>query len=65
MITAEQNARKTQLDSDLRDLCDEVDSLQNRAVRRLEDIENEIQDAQWVDDQEEMIARLQRLVTKV
>jgi hypothetical protein len=61
-VTAEETAR---MDSDLRDLCDELDCLQNRANRRLELAETEFQDATWGYDQQEMIARLQKFVTTV
>jgi hypothetical protein len=50
------------LDSEVRDLCDELTCLQERANRRLEDLENEFQGAQWLDSQMEMFSRLRRLV---
>lgn len=64
-VTTEQTARKMQLNSDLRDLCDELNCLQERVSRRLECVENEFQPASWGDDQLEMIARLQQLVMGV
>lgn len=63
--TAEQTARMWQLNSELRDLCDELVSLQARALRRVEELENDFNGVEWLDDVKTMFGTMQRLVTKV
>ena len=64
-ITAEQTARMWQLNSELRDLCDELVSLQARALRRVEELENDFNGVVLQDDVKANFLTMQRLITKV
>jgi hypothetical protein len=63
--TAEQTARLRQLNSELRDLCDELESLQARALRRVEEIDNDFHGVEIPDGVQTMFKTMQQLVTKV
>ena len=56
--------RMNQLNSELRDLCIELDSLQARALRRVEEIEN-LNGVRLQDEVKKNFLTLRRLVTKV
>lgn len=64
-MTAEQTARMNQLNSEMRDLIAEVESLQERALSRVEEIENESNGVRLPDDVKANFLTMQRLITKV
>jgi hypothetical protein len=64
-MTAEQTARLSQLNSEMRDLIAEVDSLQERALRRVDEIDNSFYQVELHPEVKEMFRRLQTLITKV
>lgn len=53
------------LNREMQDLCHEVDSLQERALLRVETIENDFHGEVLPDGVKERFKRLQRLITKV
>lgn len=57
--------RMNQISSELRDLCAELQSLQARALRRVEEIENDFNGVVLQDDVKTMFRTMQRLITKV
>jgi hypothetical protein len=57
--------RMNQIDSELRDLCAELDSLQARACRRVEEIENDFNGVVLPSEVKEMFRTMQRLITRV
>jgi hypothetical protein len=57
--------RIEQLNSELRDLCTELESLQARALRRVECIENDFHGMALPSEVKEMFRTMQRLVTRV
>ena len=58
-------SRMEQLNSEMRDLCSELDSLQERALHRVEAIENDFNGVVLQDDVEKNFRTLQRLITRV
>jgi len=64
-MTAEQTVRLSQLNSEMRDLIAEVESLQERALRRVDEIDNDFYKVELHPEVKEMFRRLQILVTKV
>jgi hypothetical protein len=54
-----------QINSELRDLCDELVSLQARALRRVEEIENDFDGVVLPSEVKTMFGTMQRLITKV
>lgn len=57
--------RMKQLNNELRDLCAEVDSLQARALHRVEEIENDFNGVVLSDDVKKNFLTMQRLLTRV
>ena len=64
-MTTEQTARLSQLNSEMGDLITELESLQERALRRVEEIDNEFYRVELHPEVKEMFRRLQMLVMKV
>jgi hypothetical protein len=54
-----------QLNSELRDLCIELDSLQARALHRVEEVENDYHGVALQDEVKKNFLTLRRLITKV
>jgi hypothetical protein len=54
-----------QLHTEMVDLCHEVDALQERALRRVEAVENDLQGVALPDDTKTNFLRLKTLITKV
>jgi outer membrane murein-binding lipoprotein Lpp len=59
------NQRMNQLNSELRDLNAELVSLQARALRRIEELENDFDGVELPSDVQVMFFTMQRLITKV
>ena len=59
------NERMNQINSEMRDLCAELASLQQRALHRVEEIENDFHGVVLQDDTKAMFLTMQRLLTKV
>ena len=59
------NERMNQINSELRDLCAELVSLQARALHRVEEIENDFNGVVLQDDVQTMFLMMQRLITRV
>lgn len=57
--------RMQQLNSELRDLCTELDSLQEMAMHRVEEIENDFRGVALQDEVKKNFLTLQRLITRV
>jgi hypothetical protein len=57
--------RLNQLNSEMRDLCAELESLQARALRRVEELENDFHGTPLQDDTKTMFLTMQRLIIKV
>jgi hypothetical protein len=57
--------RMDQINRELRDLCAELDSLQARALHRVEEIENDFNGVALPDQVKENFLTLQRLITRV
>jgi hypothetical protein len=57
--------RMNQLNNELRDLYDELESLQKRALRRVEEIENEFQWVELPEAAKKNFLIMRRLITKV
>jgi len=57
--------RMQQINSELRDLCAELESLQARALRRVEELENDFNGVVLPSEVKEMFLTMQRLLTKV
>ena len=57
--------RMQQINSELRDLCAELVSLQERALHRVEEIENDFNGVELLDDVKTMFRTMQRLITRV
>jgi hypothetical protein len=54
-----------QIGNELRDLCTELESLQERALHRVEAVENDFDGVVLPDDVRENFRTLQRLITRV
>jgi hypothetical protein len=59
------NERMNQINTELRDLCAELESLQARALHRVEELENDFNGVTLQDDVKTMFLTMQRLITKV
>ena len=57
--------RMQQIGNELRDLCTELESLQERALHRVEAVENDFDGVVLPDDVRENFRTLQRLITRV
>jgi hypothetical protein len=65
MMQAEQIARLQQINDELRDLNAELVSLQERALRRVEELDNDFNGVVLPDDVQTLFLTMQRLITKV
>ena len=67
MSTAEASTteRMEQLNGEMSDLCAELQSLQARALRRVEEIETDFHGTHLQDDVKKNFLTLQRLITRV
>jgi hypothetical protein len=54
-----------QINGELRDLCAELESLQARALHRVEELENDFDGVVLQDDVKTMFLTMQRLITRV
>ena len=57
--------RMKQLHTEMTDLCHEVDALQEKALHRVEEIENDFQRVVLPDEMKKNFKRLSSLITKV
>jgi hypothetical protein len=57
--------RMNQINSELRDLCAELVSLQARALHRVEELENDFDGVVLQDDVKTNFRTMQRLITRV
>ncbi len=57
--------RMNQINNELRDLCTELESLQARALHRVEEVENDFNGVVLQDDVKQNFLTLQRLITRV
>ena len=64
-MNTEQTARMHQINSELRDLCAEVESLQARALHRVEELENDFHGTPLPSDVKERFCTMRRLVSRV
>jgi len=64
-MPAEQTVRLSQLNSEMRDLIAEVESLQERALRRVDEIDNDFHGTPLPTEVHEMFRTMQRLITRV
>ena len=64
-MSREQEARMRQVNSEMRDLCTELESLQARALHRVEEVENDFRGLVLQDDLKQNFVILQRLITRI
>ncbi len=64
-MSREQEARMKQVNSEMRDLCTELESLQARALHRVEEVENDFRGLVLLDDLKKNFVILQRLITRI
>ena len=57
--------RMNQINNEMRDLCTELDSLQARALHRVEEVENDFNGVVLQDEVKKNFLALRRLITKV
>jgi hypothetical protein len=64
-VTTEQYTRMNQINNELRDLCAELASLQERALHRVEELENDFNGFVLSDDVKTNFLTMRRLITRV
>jgi hypothetical protein len=64
-MSREQEARMRQVNSEMRDLCTELESLQARALHRVEEVENDFRGLVLQGDLKQNFVILQKLITRI